>query len=117
MKTKSQTPKPRVMWAAIVDGKRPLEATIYLQDVDGEEFKLTLKGESFLISGFKTPAVKMEQGADEDPLSEFHAVLLEKKFLIDKGLSHFNFLFSMFLSTRLVVWPEMTDSIAAWITE
>jgi len=103
--------------AAIKDGKQPVEATIYMQNTDGEEWKLNLKGETFAISAFKTPTVKMETVDVSDPVSEFQGVLLERIMLIDKGLNYLNSLLSAFLNVRLVLWDEMQGKIAEWVQE
>ena len=102
---------------ALLDGKQITSATLFFKKEENQ-YQLTLVGETFSISGFKTPQVRLERQID-DTLSEMQAVTLEKMHLINTGMGFLNDLLSLFLVDRLTVgsWSERQKDIQAWMEE
>lgn len=86
--------------SALLDAKRPVSATLYIEDQEENTYKFTLAADTFVINGYKTPRVLSEPD-DNDPENEYRAAILDKMGLIKKGLSHFHDLLAAFLEKRL----------------
>lgn len=79
-----------------------------------QEWRLTLKGESFHIAGLKTP----ETGALETR-DDIEGFLLEKTYLVDKAVRLIDGLYRLFLRARLSGdWNErVMPRLKQWIHE
>lgn len=100
---------------ALLDGKNITSATIYIENNDGAVYRLTLAGDTFIINGFKTPAVRLDGEVDES-VTEFQAFVLEKMFLINTGMGYLQTLLQLFLEVRLSNrWTGCLADIKAWM--
>ena len=101
---------------ALLDGKQITSATVYIEK-DENLWRFTLSGDTFVISGYRTPAVRMEREIDEQ-VSEFQAAILEKMFLLNTGMTCLHTLLRMFLEERLSTnWSDRLAEIQAWMEE
>ena len=103
--------------AALREGKQITEATMYFQrHADESEWKLTFKGETFHMNGYKCPSVHIE--ADGDPDAERQAVFLERVSLIRTGIDLLQQDLRRFLTVRLTDrWSECQETIREWLAE
>ncbi|HEY5975247.1 MAG TPA: exonuclease, partial [Geobacteraceae bacterium] len=101
--------------AALRNGKRLTEATLYLER--GEEtWKLTLKGELFQFASLKAPPVQLEKDDTVDAATEREAVFYERQHLLGTAFQLFDSLFASFLGERLGTdWPATEQVIATWL--
>ena len=105
----------REVLAALHSGKRIAEATLYLEQEENV-WRMTLKGETFHLGSFRSPAVKIEKDDTVDERSEREAVFYERMYLLEKGLQLFDSLFSQFLQERLGEgWAKREEQIAQWV--
>ncbi|MCG8530330.1 MAG: hypothetical protein MI749_06665, partial [Desulfovibrionales bacterium] len=77
---------------ALKKGAKVTEMNLLLKLGEEEEYKLTLRGESFNLTGFKTPS--MGKANDED---EIEGMVLEKSYFIFKVTKVIDTLFFKFL--------------------
>ncbi len=63
-------------------------------NIDSEEYKFLIKGESINISGFKTPSFKSENN------DEIEGAILEKAFFTEKIYNFIDNLFNVFIEKR-----------------
>ncbi len=63
-------------------------------EIDNEEYKFSIKGESLNITGFKTPSFKTENN------EEIEGAILEKAFFCEKIYTFIDTLFSKFIEKR-----------------
>lgn len=104
--------------SAIKDGKQIAEATIHMEDNDGNAYKLTLDGRTFWFKGLKCPTAKMTEEDLTDEVSERQAEMLYRvagiqdaiKYLLQKHLVKF-------LSDRLSKWDVCRDNVNEWVEE
>lgn len=102
---------------ALRTGKGITEGTLYLEK-DGNEWKLTLKGEMFHFASFKSPKARIEKDDTVDPASEREAVFFERMHLLETGLQMFDSIYAAFLTVRLGSgWEEEMRKINAWLSE
>jgi hypothetical protein len=95
-------------------GKMINEATLHLEQGDNE-WKMTLKGETFHFAAFKSPKVKEERDNTVDGSSEREALFYERMYLLETGLQLFDSLFATFLGLRLSGWEGEMRKIGAWL--
>ena len=101
--------------AALQTGKRVTEATVYFERAE-ESWNLTLKGELFRFSSFKSPKVQIERDELTDEVSEREAVFYERMALVETGLQLFDSLLLEFLQVRIgSSWPQTMQDIHAWL--
>lgn len=104
--------------SAIKDGKQIAEATIHMEDNDGNTYKLTMDGRTFWFKGLKCPTAKMTEEDLTDEVSERQAEMLYRvagiqdaiKYLLQKHLVKF-------LSDRLNKWDVCRDNVNEWVEE
>lgn len=111
--------RPQEVKAAIRDGKKITEATVYFQDQE-YIWRFTLKGEAFYFAGFKCPNVMIEQDNTVDETNERQAVFFERMHLLGKGLGLFRETFARFLQVRLATstaWIDKLQEIHEWLQE
>lgn len=104
--------------SAINDGKQIAEATIHMEDNDGNAYKLTLDGRTFWFKGLKCPTAKMTEEDLTDEVSERQAEMLYRvagiqdaiKYLLQKHLT-------AFLDARLNRWEIVQSNVHDWIEE
>jgi len=104
--------------SAIKDGKQIAEATIHMEDNDGNAYKLTLDGRTFWFKGLKCPTAKMlrEEGADEMP--EMQAAMLYRVAGIQDAIKYLLSSHLMaFLDARLNRWGIVRDNVNEWVEE
>lgn len=65
-----------------------------LLDIDQEEYKFSIKGESLNITGFKTPSFKSESN------DEIEGAIIEKAFFCEKIYNFIDALFNKFIEKR-----------------
>lgn len=100
---------------ALNGGKQITEAIVHLEKLE-DQWKLTLKGETFHFASFKTPSVKVEKDQITDAASEKEAVFYEKMHVMEEGLQLFDSLYRHFLDLRLGAdWPAVNARIAEWL--
>ena len=100
---------------ALNGGKQITEAIVHLEKLE-DQWKLTLKGETFHFASFKTPSVKVEKDQITDAASEKEAVFYEKMHVMEEGLQLFDSLYRHFLDLRLGAdWPAFNTRIAEWL--
>jgi hypothetical protein len=100
---------------ALLDGKHITSATIFIENSEENNYRLTLAGDTFIINGFKTPTVRLT-GEVDDAVTEFQASVLEKMFLINTGMGYLQTLLRLFLEARLTDrWSECRANIQAWM--
>nr|WP_321401748.1 hypothetical protein [uncultured Desulfobacter sp.] len=77
-----------------------------------EEYKFSIKGESFNITGLKTPTI--DTSASED---EIEGMIIEKTFLITKVINVIDTLFLKFIEKRISdAWKTLDlKAIREWI--
>ena len=63
-------------------------------EIDNEEYKFSIKGESLNITGFKTPSFKTENN------EEIEGAILEKAFFCEKIYNFIDALFNKFIEKR-----------------
>jgi len=63
-------------------------------DIDNEEYKFTIKGESLNISGLKTPSFRPENN------EEIEGAIIEKAFFCEKIYNFIDSLFNKFIEKR-----------------
>jgi hypothetical protein len=101
----------------IQDGKQITSATVYIEDNDGVVYRMTLAGDTFIMNGFRTPAVRLD-GEIDDTINEFQAAILEKMHLVNTGLGYLHTLLTLFLEERLTTrWGARLDEIQTWMEE
>ncbi len=90
------------------------EATLYMEK--GEDvWAMTLKGETFHFTSYKTPKVHVEKDELTDERDERDAVFYERMHLVESGLQMFDSLLSHFLRARLdTEWKETAEAIQKW---
>jgi len=111
----TQAKIPEAAMAALRDGGQVAEATIFFSDTDDNEWRLTLKAESFDIASMRCPKVQIERDGDE--IAEHQAVALEKIYLLEKGIGHLRYLLQCFLQERMAnSWGETLTRIEAWLS-
>jgi len=64
-------------------------------NIDEEEYKFSIKGESLNITGFKTPSFKSENNKDD-----IEGAILEKAFFCEKIYNLIDLLFNKFMEKR-----------------
>lgn len=104
--------------SAIKDGKQIAEATIHIEDNDGNAYKLTLDGRTFWFKGLKCPTAKMTEENLADEMSERQAAMLYRvagitdaiKYLLQKHLTEF-------MDARLNRWGIVQSNVHDWIEE
>lgn len=100
---------------ALLDGKHITSATILIENSEEFNYRLTLAGDTFIINGFKTPAIMVTREIDEN-VTEFQAVVLEKMFLVNNGMGYLQTLLRLFLEVRLTDrWSECLVDMKAWM--
>lgn len=91
----------------LATGKKVARAFIRLEQ-DGLNWSFNCKGADFGFNSFKAPPVDVE-GDEPD------AKLLEKLYLLEKGVGLFDAAYAAFLQVRLSAqWGEETQKVAAW---
>ena len=77
-----------------------------------EEYKFSIKGESFNITGLKTPTMDISSSEDE-----IEGLIIEKTFLIMKIIKVIDTLFLKFIENRISEDWNASDlkGIRAWI--
>jgi len=111
----TQAKIPDAALAALRDGGQVAEATIFFSDTDDNEWRLTLKAESFDIASMRPPKVHIEHEGDQ--VAEHQAVALEKMYLLEKGIGHLRYLFQCFLQERFdVEWAITLQRIEEWLS-
>lgn len=94
-------------------GKKVTKAQIHV-DVDSDSWQFTLKAEDFSFNGFKTPKVDTKRDEDDDP----DAILLEKIYLLERGLSFIDHMFFEFLKIRLSSeWENERMAVGVWLNK
>jgi len=80
--------------------------------MDEEEYKFSIKGESFNITGLKTPTIDTSSSEDE-----IEGLIIEKTFLIMKVIKVIDTLFLKFIERRISDDWNTSDlkDIRAWI--
>ena len=104
--------------SAIKDGKQIAEATIHMEDNDGNAYKLTLDGRTFWFKGLKCPTAKRTEEDLTDEMSELQAAMLYRvagitdaiKYLLQKHLMEF-------MDARLNRWGIVQSNVHDWIEE
>lgn len=100
---------------ALKGGKEIVEATLYLERGD-DQWRLTLKGETFQFGSFRAPSVRIEKDDATDAASEKEAVFFERMHLLETGEQLFDSLFAAFLTLRLgEKWEEEATRIGTWL--
>ena len=103
--------------AAIRDGKKITEATIYIEDGD-DTWRMTLKGDTFYFASYKCPKVTLERDDITDLASEQVAVFLERMHLLNKGIGMLELALATFLEKRLAEdWSDVLQEIDEWLEE
>lgn len=103
--------------AAIRDGKKITDATIYLEDCE-DTWRMTLKGDTFFFCSFKCPAVTLERDDLTDQANEQQAVFLERMHLLEKGQHLLEQAMERFLRDRLTEeWIDVLQGIHEWLEE
>jgi hypothetical protein len=76
------------------------------------EWEITINGESFSFTNFKTPPT-----APIEPGEGLESSVLEKAYLLDQGLSFIDHIFQAFVKERVSIhWRQRTmPAIAKWI--
>ncbi len=101
--------------SALKGGKRITSATIYMEK-DENQWKLTLKGDTFGFASFKCPQVRIERDATVEEMSERESVFYERMYLTEQGIQMFDSLFTAFLQERLTEdWNLRLQTIQAWL--
>jgi len=101
--------------SALKGGKRITSATVCMEK-DDNLWKLTLKGETFGLAGFKCPQIRIEKDATVDEVSEREAAFYERMYLLEQGLQLFDSLFAAFLKERLSDgWTGRLSTIQDWL--
>lgn len=77
-------------------GKKVTRAGIRIER-DNESWTFSVKSEDFAFSSYKTPVVDKDKEEGEDP----DAAILEKIYLLERGLEAFDAVFKLFLQQRL----------------
>lgn len=104
--------------SAIKDGKQIAEATIHMEDNDGNTYKLTLDGRTFWFKGLKCPKTSMFKEELTGEVSETQAEMLYRmagiqdaiRCLLSKHLMGF-------LDARLNRWGIVQSNVHDWIEE
>jgi hypothetical protein len=102
---------------ALKSGKLINEATLYLER--GElMWKMTLKGEQFQFTSFRSPQVKEEKDNTVDAVGEREALFYERMYVLELGLQLFDSLYLAFLELRLgSEWEDELKKINSWLSE
>ena len=101
--------------SAVKGGKKITSATIYLEK-DENQWKLTLKGETFGFASLKCPQIRIERDNTVEETSEREAAFYERMYLLEQGLQLFDSLFKTFLQERLSDnWNERLVTIQQWL--
>lgn len=101
--------------SAVKGGKKITSATIYLEK-DENQWKLTLKGETFGLASLKCPQIRIERDRTVDEMSEREAAFFERMFLLEQGMQLFESLFKAFLQERLGdKWNDRLITIQQWL--
>lgn len=104
--------------SAIKDGKQIAEATIHMEDNDGNSYKLTMDGRNFWIKGLKCPTAKMTEQDLTDEVSETQAAMLYRVAGISDTIKHLLQKHLMeFLDARLNRWGIVQSNVHDWIEE
>ena len=92
-------------------GKKVSKALVRIGQ-EPDTWQTVVKAEDFSLSGFKTPKVERERDEDEDP----DAALLEKMYLVERGLAFLDEAFGQFLAVRFSPkWNEECARVRAWL--
>ena len=101
---------------ALQAGKQITEAILHMEKLE-HQWKLTLKGETFNLATFKSPAVKIERDNRSDEASEKEAAFYERMYVLEEGLQLFDSLYRRFLDDRLGSdWMQTLARINAWLS-
>ncbi len=101
--------------SALKNAKDLVEGTLHLER-GNENWKLTLKGETFQFASFRCPGVKLEKDDITDPEREKEAIFFEKMGLMEEGIQLFDSVYSLFLENRLgPEWPSIRAAVDAWL--
>jgi hypothetical protein len=101
--------------SALKGGKRITSATVCMEK-DENQWKLTLKGETFGFASLKCPQIRIEKDATVDEMSEREAAFYERMYLLEQGVQLFDSLFRAFLMERLSgSWAARTVAIQEWL--
>lgn len=93
-------------------GKKVSKALIRI-DADAEQWSGTIKAEDFSLSSFKTPKVEFKRDEGDEP----DAAILEKLYLIERGLGFLDSVFLEFLKLRFSPeWKEEASAAGKWMT-
>ena len=99
---------------ALANNLQPIDASIYMEK-DEDIWKLTLKGEMFQFSSFKTPKVHLEKDELTDETDEKESLFYERMYLLELGQQMFDSLLAEFLSIRLTnKWGAKKRKILEW---
>lgn len=100
--------------SALRGGKKITSATIYMEK-DENQWKVTLKGETFGFASLKCPQIRIERDATVEEMSEREAAFYERMYLLEQGLQLFDSLFKTFLRERLEAWNDRLLSVQQWL--
>lgn len=92
-------------------GKKVVQAKVKVEQ-DSNEWIMEVDASRFAFSGLKTPKVdtKLEEGDDPD------SILLEKIFLVEKGIGFVDELFTGFVRKRFSIhWQGEVDAFRKWL--
>ncbi|PIE62415.1 MAG: hypothetical protein CSA25_05235 [Desulfobacter postgatei] len=104
--------------AGLEEGTTALKKGAWVTDInlicriDEEEYKFSIKGESFNITGLKTPTIETSSSEDE-----IEGMIIEKTFLIMKIIKVIDTLFLKFIEKRISYDWNRSDlkDIKVWI--
>lgn len=99
---------------AIRMGKQIPEATLMFEKNE-QNWKLTLKGDFFRFSSFKSPKVTLEKDEITDRNDERIAMFYERMHLLASGWQMFDSVFAQYLAERIgETWPARKTMIEQW---
>jgi recombination associated protein RdgC len=100
---------------ALQEDKQISEAILHMEKLE-DQWKLTLKGDTFHLASFKAPTVKIEKDNRTEDKSEKEAVFYERMYVLEAGLQLFDSLFRSFLELRLAPdWSQTQARIESWL--
>lgn len=104
----------REIRVALAEGFVPSAAAVVIEQEE-REWSFVLRGDTFALSSFKPPKVRVEKGEDVDEDDERESALFERVGDVEEAIQCIESLLATFLNDRLREWGEILTRMKGWV--